>query len=59
MSWLKEWEKILEIDYDASKIKDDNPQFGWMWWAAGWMEWWAPSDWSMTAPSDWWMVAPM
>lgn len=59
LSWLKEWEKILEIDYDASKIKDDNPQFGWMWWAAGWMEWWAPSDWSMTAPSDWWMVAPM
>ena len=56
---MKEWEKILEIDYDASKIKDDNPQFGWMWWAAGWMEWWAPSDWSMTAPSDWWMVAPM
>ena len=30
LSWLKEWEKILEIDYDASKIKDDNPQFGWM-----------------------------
>lgn len=59
LSWLKEWEKILEIDYDASKIKDDNPQFGGMWWAAGWMEWWAPSDWSMTAPSDWWMVAPM
>lgn len=59
LSWLKEWEKILEIDYDASKIKDDNPQFGWMWWAAGWMEWWAPSDWSMTVPSDWWMVAPM
>lgn len=28
ISWLKEWEKILEIDYDASKIKEDENNFG-------------------------------
>lgn len=30
ISWLKEWEKILEIDYDASKIKEENNQEGFM-----------------------------
>ncbi|RAL57744.1 hypothetical protein BLD25_00080 [Candidatus Gracilibacteria bacterium GN02-872] len=59
LSGLKEGEKILEIDYDASKIKDDNPQFGGMGGAAGGMEGGAPSDGSMTAPSDGGMVAPM
>lgn len=24
LNWLKEWEKILEIDYDASKIRTDE-----------------------------------
>lgn len=35
LSWLKEWEKILEIDYDASKIKDEN-NFEW-WYDKGMM----------------------
>ncbi len=38
-SGLKEWEKVLEIDYDATKIKDDQNNFWWSeWW--GWSEWW-------------------
>ena len=37
LSWLKEWDKILELDYDASKIKEEDLNWwnGWMF--QGWM----------------------
>lgn len=35
ISWLEEWEKILEIDYDASQIKEEDEKFGEFWWFWG------------------------
>lgn len=33
LSWVEEWEKILEIDYDATKIKEEEQNFwGWYYW---------------------------